>query len=166
MPGRITERQVNLYMKSKNEGQTQAIASAKAGFSERSGRRIEGGKLNPSKRKERHWRTRADPFAEVWNSRLVPMLEAEPKLSATTLLEMLQEEADPPGAGEAQIEYNDSMKRTLQRRVQVWKAAHGKEKEVMFRQEHPPGRQGLSDFTTLKRVQVLIEGPQVCHLGL
>ena len=28
-----------------------------------------------------------------------------------------------------------------------WQALHGPEREVIFRQEHPPGQQGLSDFT-------------------
>ncbi|MFZ9545383.1 MAG: hypothetical protein ACO27O_12345, partial [Hylemonella sp.] len=34
----------------------------------------------------RHWRTRADPLAEVWNSVLLPMLERSPQLEPQTLL--------------------------------------------------------------------------------
>ena len=34
----------------------------------------------------RHWRTRADPLAEVWDSVLVPMLEKAPQLEPQTLL--------------------------------------------------------------------------------
>ena len=42
---------------------TQAVAAAKAGISERSARRIENDPQLPSqKKKERHWRTRADPL--------------------------------------------------------------------------------------------------------
>jgi IS1 family transposase len=42
MPGRkITKQQVNLYMTSRINGYTQVTSSAKAGISERSGKRIE-----------------------------------------------------------------------------------------------------------------------------
>jgi len=143
-------------MKAKNEGHTQAVAGAKAGISERSGRRIEKGGVHAGKQVERRWRTREDPFAEVWDTELVAMLEKEPGLSATTLLEVLQAR-DPE-------RYPDSKKRTLQRRVQLWKAAHGEGQAVIFRQEHPPGLQGLSDFTQLKGEPVTIGGKALKHL--
>ena len=44
-------------------------------------------------------------------------------------------------------EYDGRVLRTLQRRVQHWKAVHGPDKAVIFRQQAEPGRQGLSDFT-------------------
>jgi hypothetical protein len=56
------------------------------------------------------------------------------------------------------------MLRTLQRRVKKWKAIEGPKKEVMFRQEHIPGRLGLSDFTRLKEVAITIQGQAVDHL--
>ncbi|NJO93471.1 MAG: hypothetical protein HC820_02250 [Hydrococcus sp. RM1_1_31] len=49
------------------------------GFSVSTGRRIEQGKHQPNKGKPRSWRTRKDPFAGVWESELVPMLEREPQ---------------------------------------------------------------------------------------
>ena len=39
------------------------------------------------------------------------------------------------------------VRRTLERRVRGWKAKHGPEREIIFRQKHEPGRRGLSDFT-------------------
>jgi hypothetical protein len=54
--------------------------------------------------------------------------------------------------------------RTLQRRVQQWKAAHGAPKVVMFEQQHLPGVMGLSDFTQLKQVTVTIQGQPFHHL--
>ena len=46
MPGkRITEQQIRLYMTLINEGKKQRVASAKAGLSERTGRRISKGEL-------------------------------------------------------------------------------------------------------------------------
>jgi hypothetical protein len=41
---------------------------------------------------------------------------------------------------------------------------HGEEKEVMFRQTHDAGRQGLSDFTKLKRVRITIKNKPFEHL--
>jgi hypothetical protein len=44
-------------------------------------------------------------------------------------------------------EIGTGIRRTLERRIRTWRALHGAEQEVIFRQEHPPGRLGLSDFT-------------------
>ena len=90
MPGRkINSTQVRLYMNLRKEGYTQQTASAKSGFCERSARNIEKREycVAPFKQKGS---TRVDPFAEVWQQELVPMLEKEPRLQAKTLLEVLQ----------------------------------------------------------------------------
>jgi hypothetical protein len=47
--------------------------------------------------------------------------------------------------------------------VKHWKALHGKEKEVMFRQVYAPGLLGLSDFTQLKGVAITIGGEPLAH---
>jgi len=62
-------------MSAKNEGYIQVTAAAKVGISDRSGRRIEKGATTPGVKTKRHWRTREDPFAGVWESEIVPMLE-------------------------------------------------------------------------------------------
>jgi len=156
MPGKhITEQQVRLYMTHRKRGESQPVASAKAGLSERTGRRIESGELAPGAQKPRHWRTRKDPFSEVWESEVVPMLEKQPALSATTLFEDLQERH--PGV------YPNARKRTFQRRVKAWKALRGPDKEVMFRQRQEAGRLGLSDFTEPKDVEVHINGEPLSH---
>src|SRR5690349_24218425 len=49
-------------------------------------------------------------------------------------------------------------RRTLERRVRAWRAIEGPEREVIFRQEHPPGRLGLSDFTSLSELSVTVAG--------
>ena len=80
MPGiHVTDRQVRRYMSSRKDGYSQAAASARSGFSERTGRRIEADPALPSQREARRYRTRLDPFAEVWLDELVPMLEAARK---------------------------------------------------------------------------------------
>jgi len=151
----ITQQQVRLYMSHKKQGEAQASASAKAGVSERTGRRIEAGQVKPWEKEGRLWRTRKDPFAGVWDSEVLPLLEKQPRLNATTLFEDLQDRH--PGR------YPNGRKRTFQRRVKAWKALHGPDKEVMFRQAQEPGRQGLSDFTQLKTVVVTIEGEPLAH---
>ena len=65
MPGkRITDHQVLKY-KGHRRTRPQAAAAAKAGISERSGRRIDAHESLPSQRPPRQWRTRPDPLAEV-----------------------------------------------------------------------------------------------------
>jgi len=157
MPGEwIKPRQVERFMKARKQGHTQENAAAKAGISERSGRSIEQGKRTDPTMKERHWRTRPDPLAAVWENELKPMLEKTPTLKAITLLEYLQEQYPES--------YPDSVERTLQRRLKIWQALQGPEKEVMFYQTHEPGRQGLSDFTQLKNASVTIAGKPFDHL--
>ena len=147
---RITTQQVKLYMTHRKRGDSQAAAAAKAGVSERTGRRVETGKHGPQDKAPRHWRTRKDPFVEVWESEVVPWLENEPRLNATTLFEALQDQHPE--------RYPNNRKRTFQRRVKAWKALHGPDKEVMFRQVQEPGRLGLSDFTEITGLTVTIAG--------
>ncbi|MBE7200185.1 MAG: SDR family oxidoreductase [Parafilimonas terrae] len=42
------------------------------------------------------------------------------------------------------------MRRTLERRIRSWRAIHGEEQDVIFRQTHEPGRAALSDFTAFQ----------------
>jgi transposase InsO family protein len=149
----VTEQQVRVYMSQRELGKTQTAAAAKAGVSERTARRIEQDKAGACT-VARHWRTRPDPFAEVWDE-LTEQLVRAPDLQALTLLEWLQERH--PG------QYPDSLLRTLQRRVKDWRVRFGPEQEVMFPQVHGPGLRGLSDFTTLKGVEVTIRGEPLDH---
>ena len=55
------------------------------------------------------------------------------------------------------------VRRTLERRVTNWRALHGPSREVIFRQEHPPGRMGLSDFTDMTGLDVTIAGVPLAH---
>ena len=155
MPGKkITDHQVQKYKQHRLK-LTQVAAAAKVGICDRSARRIENSEALPSQRKERAWRTRADPLASVWSSEVVPLLEADAMLNAVTLLEELQRRY--PGS------YGPDMLRTLQRRVRQWRAMHGPEREVFFAQEHPPGRLGLSDFTVCDELEVVVAGVAFPH---
>jgi Mu transposase, C-terminal domain len=158
MPGApITDRQVRRYMEQRRMGATQVVAAAKAGFSERTARRLDGNPVLPSQRAGKgRKRTRADPFAGVWAEEIVPLLQAVPHLRGTTILETLQRQH--PGR------FADGVLRSLQRRIAHWRATEGPERELIFRQEHPPGEQALSDFTDAASLAVTIDGAPFPHL--
>lgn len=135
---------------------TQVQAAAQTGISERSARRIEDAGELPSQSPRRYWRSRVDPFAEVWDSEVAPLLEQAPTLMAITLLRKLQE--DHPGR------FPDGTLRTLQRHIRHWRALKGPAKEVFFAQAHAPGQRGLSDFTAMGDLCVTIAGVVFAHL--
>ena len=84
MPGKkITDHQVLKY-KDHRKKLTQVAAAAKAGVSERSARRIERSDSLPSQTTPRHWRTRHDPLADVWDSEVVPLLQSDALLNAVS----------------------------------------------------------------------------------
>ena len=140
------------------EGKTQETAAAKAGMSVRSARKWQSGPLPSETRQERTWRTRPDPFDGVWEDEIEPLLQgkAAGALKATTIIEWLEEQH--PGR------FSASQLRTLQRRLQDWRALHGPEREVYFPQEHPPGREAQIDFTHCGELQVTIAGQPYRHL--
>ena len=123
------------------EGKTQETAAAKAGICVRSARNWQSGPLPSETKQERQWRTRSDPFEGVWEEEIEPLLQGEAagKLKATTIIEWLEEQHPS--------RFSASQLRTLQRRLQDWRALHGPDQEVYFPQEHPPGREAQFDFT-------------------
>ncbi len=158
MPAPLSLRIKEQYMAKRAAGLSQQIAADAVGISLRSAQRIDRGELQPQgqqQRRGRHWRTRADPLADVWDSVLVPMLEKAPQLEPQTLLLHL-EQAFP---GQEWFR----RKRTLQRRVEQWRALHGPGQEVMFLQEHRAGVLGISDFTLLKGEPITVAGMVLEH---
>ena len=141
------------------EGKTQQAAAAASATSERSVRRWQRGALPSERRRNRRgWRTRPDPFADVWERDVEPLLRSDPdgELSATTILEWL-DERHPGRFGSSQL-------RTLQRRIRDYRALHGPDREVYFQQEHPPGREAQVDFTHCSGLGVTIRGETFRHL--
>lgn len=156
MPNRkLTGLNVRLYMEYREKGKRQNVAAAKADISVRTARRIDKKEHTSFKPKKRRGRTKPDPFVDVWENFLLPALRGDPHLEATFLLRELQQRY--PG------QYPDSVLRTLQRRISDWRAIEGPEKEIIFRQEHPPGWQCLSDFTDDKGLKVSINGEPFPH---
>lgn len=58
---------------------------------------------------------------------------------------------------------SSGIRRTLERRIRAWRAEHGPEQEVIFRQVHAPGKMGLSDFTDMARLGVIVAGHPLDH---
>ena len=126
-----------------------AISGAKAGFSTATAYRLEKDPRLPSQKKTRRERRRPDPLADVWGNEVVPLLEAAPGLRPIAIFEELLRRHPDLSAG---------TRRTLERRIQAWRAMNGPDREVIFRQDHPPGRMGLSDFTEVGDLGVSIAG--------
>ncbi len=154
VPGtHITDQQARLYMDLRRRHSRQ-IAAAKSGMSPSTGARLDADPRPPSQKRQPRTRRRPDPLAPVWDSEILPMLQATPKLRPVTVLGELQRRHPS---------FTSSVRRTLERRVRAWQALHGPEQEVIFRQEHPPGQQGLSDFTDVAELGVSIAGQALEH---
>ena len=106
-------------------------AAAKAGMCETTARKyVRLGKVPSDTTKPHTWRTRKDPFAEVWDEARA-FLEVNPGLKVKALFGELQRRH--PGR------FQQGQLRTLQRRAKQWKAMEGAPKEVYFDQEYAPG---------------------------
>lgn len=156
MPGKpVTDQQARLYMHDRPR-HPQRIAAARAGFSERTARRLEADPRLPSQRRAERGRTVPDPLAAVWEPVVLPILERDPAVQAITLLRHLQM-TDPDAFPD------DRVRRTLERRVRDWRALHGPARDVIFRQAPEPGRMALSDFTDAGALGVTIAGEPLDH---
>ena len=140
------------------ERKTQQTSAAMAGMSVRSARKWQCGPLPSETGQERWWRTRTDPFEGVWEEEIEPLLQGEAagRLRATTIIEWLEEKF--PGR------FSATQLRTMQRRLQDWRALNGPDQEVYFPQEHPPGREAQIDFTHCNSLGVTIGGRPYRHL--
>lgn len=152
----VTDQQVRMLMDQISRESTLSVAAAKAGMDEKTARKYRNLGQYPSHIQTPHiWRTRQDPFAEVWDE-VALLLEMSPSLQAKTLFEDLQRRY--PGR------FSDGQLRTLQRHVKVWRATQGPPKEVFFPQEHVPGELSQSDFTCMNGIGVTIGGSPFDHL--
>src|SRR5262249_3479034 len=131
-----------------------AAAAAKAGFSRATAYRIEADARLPSQKKPRG-RRRPDPLAAVWDSDIVPLLKATPGLRPISILdEIIRRHSDSAR----------NVRRTLERRIRMWKAHNGPEQDLIFPQQQVPGRLGLSDFTRMDDLSVRVAGETLAHM--
>jgi transposase InsO family protein len=154
LPGRhVTDHQMRLYMKFR-QADGPPVAAAKASISAATAYRFEQDRRLPSHKEKVRGRRRPDPLAEFFETEVVPMLKAAPELRAVAIFEEMQRRHADLSLG---------TRRTLERRIRSWRALHGTEREVMFRQVHEPGRMGLSDFTDMAELGITIAGERLDH---
>ncbi len=134
--------------------ETVSVAAAKAGFSAATAYRIEQDPRLPSQKRAPRRRRRQDPLIAVWDSEVVPLLKSTPGLRPIAIFDEIRRRHPEIGRG---------VRRTLERRIRTWRALNGAEQDVIFRQEHPPGRLGLSDFTAMGDRGVSIAGAPFDH---
>ena len=152
----VTDTQVRRLLRHMEKDQRKAIAAAQAGMSERTARKYARVQRLPSEIQAVHsWRTRTDPFEEVWDE-LKKRLGGAPRLEAKTLFDDLLVRY-PGKFGEGQL-------RTLQRKIKRWRAEEGPSKNVFFPQVHHPGVLSESDFTRMGSLGVTICGSLFDHL--
>ncbi|MCP1838692.1 hypothetical protein ACVIHI_008383 [Bradyrhizobium sp. USDA 4524] len=133
---------------------TPPVAAAKASFSTSTAYRIEKDPRLPSRKKGARGSRRPDPLASVFEAEVVPMLKAAPGVRQIAIFEEILRRHPELGT---------RIRHMLERRIRAWRAIHGEEQEVIFRQTHEPGQLGLSDFTDMGELGVSIAGMPLDH---
>lgn len=131
-----------------------AAAAAKASISTATAYRIEADPQLPSQKKSLRDRRRPDPLAAIFEAEIVPLLKAAPGIRPVALFEEMMRRHP---------ELNRGVRRTLERRVRAWRALHGEDQDVMFRQLQQPGHMGLSDFTDMADLAITVAGQPLNH---
>ncbi len=156
--GLVTDAQVRRLREKRMAGKTLAAAAAAAGMSERAARKWQSGALPSTVKPPRTWRTREDPFANVWQSEVVPQLVADTdgRLQVLTLFRAL--------CGRHPGRFQPGQLRTLQRRVREWRVQYGPDREVYFEQVAVPGREAAFDFSDASDLGVTLGNVAFPHL--
>jgi hypothetical protein len=152
----VQDRQVRKLHMLKTREEALGVAAIKSGMDEKTARKyLRSGKL-PSQSKIPHsWKTRKDPFAEVWED-IRERLGTTPGLEAKTIFEDLQRTHEGI--------YADGQLRTLQRKMKRWRALEGPGQETFFPQIHEPGELGEMDFTSMNDLRITLGGLRFDHL--
>jgi transposase InsO family protein len=161
---RISDRQARMLMEESRKCGRVGKAAMKAGVHRNTATKyLNAGKLPSEMQSQRTWRTRPDPFADVWEREIETRLVDAPELEAKTLFEHLVAITEPGT-------YEPGQLRTLQRRVHEWRARNGPDKEVMFPQAHRPGEALQTDFTWATELGITIRREpfphMLCHMVL
>jgi hypothetical protein len=130
------------------------VAAARAGFSPATAYRIEQDDRLASRKAAPRGRRRPDPLVGIFDAEVVPLLEAAPAVRVVAIFEELQRRHP---------QLPTSVRRTLERRIRAWRAVHGPQREVIFRQVQQPGRMGLSDFTEMSGMRITLGGAPLAH---
>lgn len=107
------------------------VAAAKAGLSQATGYRLQSDPVLPSQKKALRGRRRPDPLSDIFDTEILPLLKSSTGLRPVAIFEELLRCHPDLSAG---------IRRTLGRRIRAWRAEHGPEQEVIFRQSTCPER--------------------------
>ena len=158
----VTDVRASKMFRFLREGDSVRSISRKLKMSEKTVRKYRDADLLPSQieRPERNYRTRPDPLTEFWPE-IETLLQGDPKLKPYAILDWLKQKYNPP-ASEPRV--TDSIRRTLERRVQSWKLEHGVEQEVKFPQVHHAGDLIAFDFVVMNELKITLGGKLFEHL--
>ena len=152
----VTDQQVRRLFKLMQTEKTQAVAAVKSGMDEKTVRKyVKAGMLPSELKKGRTWRTRPDPFTDIWGE-VRESITVNPGLEAKTLFDDLQNRF--PG------KFPDGQLRTLQRHIKRWRALEGPSREIFFPQLHRPGELAQSDYTHMGKLGITIANQPFDHL--
>jgi len=133
---------------------TLPAAAAQAGISVASAYRFGHDPRLPSDKKAPRASRRPDPLADIFEAEVVPLLQAAPGIRPVAIFDELRRR-------HAQLD--PRVRRTLERRIRAWRALHGPQREVIFRQVHEAGHMGLPDFTEMGDLGVTVLGVALDH---
>jgi len=138
------------------DGKTQQVVADLMEITRQTVSKYENQDTLPSEtKKPRDYATRPCPFADVWDE-ICEHLRLNHGLKAKTIFEHLQ-----------RIHvgiFQDGQKRTLERRIKLWKLVNGPDKDVIFSQNHYPGDLGASDYTKMSKLEITIQGQGFEHI--
>ena len=142
-----------------HQGESVASVSRRLEMSQKTVRKYRDTDQLPSQieRPKRNYRTRQDPLAEFWGD-IESLLQQDSQLKPYAILDWLKQKYNPP-QGEPRV--TDSIRRTLERRVQRWKLQHGVEQDVKFPQVHHAGDVIAFDFVVMNSLKVTVSGKTV-----
>jgi transposase len=158
----VTDLRASKLFQLLRQNESVAAISRSLKMSEKTVRKYRDGEQLPSQieRPERSYRTRQDPLAEFW-SEIETLLEHDSKLKPYAILDWLKQKYNP-AEGEPRV--TDSLRRTLERRVQDWKLKHGVEQDVKFTQVHHAGDVFAFDFVVMNALGVTVGGKAFDHM--
>ena len=144
------------------EGQSVARIARRLKMSEKTIRKYRDLDQLPSQldRPQRNYRTRQDPLEKFWEE-IETRLQQDPKLKPYAILDWLKQKYNSP-EGEPRV--TDSIRRTLERRVQRWRLEHGVQQEVKFPQVHHPGDVIAFDFVVMNSLKITVGGKPFDHM--
>lgn len=145
-----------------HEGESVASIARRLRMSEKTVRKYRDADRLPSQaeRPERGYRTRHDPLADYW-SEIEARLQHDSQLKPYAILDWLKQKYN---VAEEAPHVTDSIRRTLERRVQHWKLEHGVEQDVKFPQIHHAGDVMAFDFVVMNALMITLGGKPFDHM--